>query len=149
MPIAWRRGADRAGRVPKEITVSLLIPTFVSDDLSAAREAARRFLTLYVAMPHYTKMFRRSGFETEAESVTKALERGDQAAVAAAVSDRLLDEVCLVGPLSRCREQLAALREAGVGYPILAPQAVQQELPADAAFSHDVSCRLFLPLTER
>lgn len=38
---------------------------------------------------------------------------GDQAAVAAAVSDLLADEVCLVGPLSRCREQLAAFRGRG------------------------------------
>ena len=68
-------------------------------------------------MPHYAKMFRRSGFETEAGEVAKALDRGDQAAVAAAVSDRLMDEVCLVGPLSRCREQLAAFREAGVACP--------------------------------
>ena len=126
-------GANRAGRQPREVTVSLLIPTFLSDDLSAAREAARRFLTLYVAMPHYARMFRRSGFEAEAEAVAKALEREDQAAVAAAVSDRLMDEVCLVGPLSRCREQLAAFREAGVAYPILAPQAVSQEQPGVAA----------------
>lgn len=128
-----QEGARRAGRRSQEVTVSLLIPTFLSDDLSAARKAARRFLTLYVAMPHYTKMFRRSGFETEAEEVTEALERGDQAAVAAAVSDRLMDEVCLVGPLSRCREQLAAFHEAGVAYPILAPQAVQEEQPDAAA----------------
>ena len=55
-------GATRAGRRPQDITVSLLIPMFLSEDLGAAREAARRFLTLYAAMPHYARMFRRSGF---------------------------------------------------------------------------------------
>src|SRR3989442_14994057 len=38
-----------------------------------------------------------------------------------ALSDRLLDAVCLLGPMARCREQLAAFRDAGVGLPILVP----------------------------
>jgi len=38
-----------------------------------------------------------------------------------ALSDRLLDAVCLLGPITRCREQLAAFRGAGVGLPILVP----------------------------
>ena len=126
------KGATRAGRRPQEVTVSLLIPTFLSEDIGAAREAARRFLTLYAAMPHYTRMFRRSGFTQEADAVAEALDNGGPARIGAAISDRLMDEVCLVGPLSRCREQLAAFREAGLTYPILAPQAVQQEQPARA-----------------
>ena len=39
----------------------------------------------------------------------------------AALSDRLLDAVCLLGPLARCREQLAAFRSAGTDLPILMP----------------------------
>ncbi len=39
----------------------------------------------------------------------------------ASLSDRLLDAVCLLGPLARCREQLAAFRTAGVDLPILVP----------------------------
>ena len=112
--------------------MSLLMPTFLSEDIGAAREAARRFLTLYAAMPHYTRMFRRSGFTQEADAVAEALDNGGPARIGAAISDRLMDAVCLVGPLSRCREQLAAFREAGLTYPILAPQAVQQEQPANA-----------------
>ena len=33
----------------------------------------------------------------------------------------LLDAVCLIGPIARCREQLAAFRAAGVDLPILVP----------------------------
>ena len=127
------KGARRARRQPQDVLVSLLVPSFLSEDLGAAREAARRFLTLYAAMPHYARMFRRSGFEEEADNVAKALDCGDTAAVADAVSDRLMDAVCLVGPLSRCREQLAAFREAGLTYPILAPQAMRNEPPGNAA----------------
>ena len=39
----------------------------------------------------------------------------------ASLSDRLLDAVCLSGAISRCREQLAAFRAAGVDLPILVP----------------------------
>jgi hypothetical protein len=42
----------------------------------------------------------------------------------AALSDRLLDDVLLVGPPARCREQLAARREAGVTWALLGPQRV-------------------------
>jgi alkanesulfonate monooxygenase SsuD/methylene tetrahydromethanopterin reductase-like flavin-dependent oxidoreductase (luciferase family) len=129
-----QRGAQQSGRTPQAVTISLLIPTFLSEDLGAAREAARRFLSLYASIPLYTTMFRRSGFPAEVEDITQALARGDQAGVAASISDRLMDELCLVGPRSRCQEQLAACREAGVDYPIVAPQAVQQD--HDTAVRH-------------
>jgi len=45
----------------------------------------------------------------------------DLAADGAALSDRVLDAICLIGPLSRCREQLAAFRVAGTDLPILMP----------------------------
>jgi alkanesulfonate monooxygenase SsuD/methylene tetrahydromethanopterin reductase-like flavin-dependent oxidoreductase (luciferase family) len=123
-----QRGAQQAGRDPQALTVSLLIPTFLSDDLPAAREAARRFLSFYAALSVYTRMFRRSGFASEMDDLAQALARGEQQqGIAACISDRLLDAVCLVGPLSRCQEHLAAWREAGLSYPLLAPQAVKAD----------------------
>jgi len=44
-----------------------------------------------------------------------------------AVSDRLLDEVLLVGPAGRCREQLEAFRAAGVEWATLGPQRVSDQ----------------------
>jgi alkanesulfonate monooxygenase SsuD/methylene tetrahydromethanopterin reductase-like flavin-dependent oxidoreductase (luciferase family) len=61
------------------------------------------------------------------DAVTQALSQGAPDRVAACLSDRLLDDVCLVGPPARCQEQLAAFQEAGVAYPQLAPQTVQEE----------------------
>jgi 5,10-methylenetetrahydromethanopterin reductase len=103
-----QRAAEQANRDRQALQVTLLIPTFVSDDLSAGREAARQFLTRYASMPLYNKMFRRSGFEGEMELATQALERGDRAGVAVAISDRLMDEVCLVGSLTRCQDLAGA-----------------------------------------
>jgi len=47
----------------------------------------------------------------------------EQGAGFTALSDRLLDAVCLLGSAARCREQLAAFRTAGVDLPILLPPA--------------------------
>ncbi|GAA5117445.1 hypothetical protein GCM10023320_19800 [Pseudonocardia adelaidensis] len=40
---------------------------------------------------------------------------------AAALSDALLDSFCLIAPVERCRERLAAYRDAGVDLAILSP----------------------------
>ena len=47
----------------------------------------------------------------------------EQGAGPAALSDRLLDAVSLMGPTARCAEQLADFRAAGVDLPILLPPA--------------------------
>lgn len=126
------QGARKARRNPQEVLVTLLIPTFLSEDLPAARTAARQFLAFYVGISVYAQMFRRSGFTAEVDGVTQALTRGDQKSAVASVSDRMLDAVCLVGPRTRCQEQLATFRGAGVDYPLLGPQPVQEEFPIAA-----------------
>ena len=59
-------------------------------------------------------MFRASGFAAEAA-------QAEAGAGGASLSERLLDAVCLIGPISRCGEQLAAFRAAGVDLPIFSP----------------------------
>lgn len=107
------RGRSKApGRGPLDITLGL--PTFIGDDLETLRTAARQNLGLYTALPFFQRLFRASGFADEAAQ----MERG---AGGAALTDRLLDAVCLLGPRARCQEQLAAFRAAGVDLPILVP----------------------------
>lgn len=121
------RGAEAAGRRRADVAPSLLIPVFVHDELAVARQAAREFLVHYAGMSHYAKTFAASGFAAEMDGVREALASGAPAAAMAALSDRLLDEVLLVGPPARCREQLAAFREAGVEWASLGPQRVGGE----------------------
>jgi hypothetical protein len=82
-------------------------------------------------MSHYNTFFRRSGFVDTVDRFDAALRGGSRQQAAAHLSDEFLDAVCLVGPSGRCRERLTAFREAGVRYPILAPQPVN-ESPDDA-----------------
>jgi alkanesulfonate monooxygenase SsuD/methylene tetrahydromethanopterin reductase-like flavin-dependent oxidoreductase (luciferase family) len=79
-----RRGAITAGRSPDDLSVSLLIPTFIHADLATARRAAREFLVHYASQAHYAKVFTASGFGAEMEAVRKASGNQDRAAAMAA-----------------------------------------------------------------
>ena len=111
---AWvGRGRAKAPQLgPLDVTLGL--PTFIGDDLEAMRNAARQNLVLYTTFPFFQRLFRVSGFAAEAAKM-------EQGGGLASLSDRLLDAVCLLGPLARCRDRLAAFRTAGVDLPILVP----------------------------
>jgi alkanesulfonate monooxygenase SsuD/methylene tetrahydromethanopterin reductase-like flavin-dependent oxidoreductase (luciferase family) len=109
---ANRGRAKAPGRNPLDLTLGL--PTFLGDDLEALRNVARQNLGLYTTLPFFQRLFRASGFPAEAAQM-------EQGGGGAALTDRLLDEVCLLGPIARCREQLATFRAAGVDLPILVP----------------------------
>src|SRR5207245_2492122 len=94
------RGRAKASGLGK-VDVTLGLPTFVGDDLKEMRETARANLGLYTTFPFFQRLFRASGFASEAEEMEKG-------GGGAALSDRILDAVCLTGPMARCQEQLAA-----------------------------------------
>lgn len=126
-PERYRRASaaatERAEAVSakKTFAVTLGIQCFVDDDLEVAYCAARESVAVYLPMPNYNRMFAASGFEAEARAAVEAVKRDDHAALRAAVTDRLLDAVGLIGPAGRCRERLHAFREAGVTHPLLVP----------------------------
>ena len=73
-------------------------------------------------------MFQASGLAEEAA-------RAEQGAGGDSLSDRMLDAICLIGPILRCREQLAAFRVAGVDLPILSlPIGVEGAREVNRAF---------------
>ncbi|MEK6325052.1 MAG: LLM class flavin-dependent oxidoreductase [Acidobacteriota bacterium] len=125
MPFLWPAGrvtqskvwaARGRAKTPAlgQLDVTLGLPTFIGDDLEAMRVAARQNLVLYTSFPFFQRLFRASGFSAEAAQM-------EQGAGLASLTDRLLDAVCLLGPVARCREQLIAFRVAGVNMPILVP----------------------------
>ena len=111
---AWtQRGRAKAQGLGK-LDVSVGIPTYLGDDVKQLRELARQNLAVFTTFPFFQRLFRASGFGPEADQMEKG-------GGGAALSDRLLDAVCLLGPVARCREQLAAFRTAGADLPILMP----------------------------
>jgi alkanesulfonate monooxygenase SsuD/methylene tetrahydromethanopterin reductase-like flavin-dependent oxidoreductase (luciferase family) len=120
----FRRAATQAGRDPDRLAVSLLIPTFMHEDLSTARRAAREFLVHYARWPHYAKTFAASGYADEMDRVAQAYRVGDVATALAALSDALLDDVVLLGSPSRIREGIDRFARAGVEWITMGPQPV-------------------------
>lgn len=113
--------AKAAGRDPSEIDITLGIPSVVSDDLGLARKAGKRGLAGYLRFPFYQRLMRNNGF---GDVIDKVQGGADPAEV---FTDEMLDAVALVGPAERCRERLEAYRKAGVGLPIIVPNAAGKQ----------------------
>jgi 5,10-methylenetetrahydromethanopterin reductase len=124
---AAREVAVRHGRKPSDVTITMGLPTFVHDDLERAMVVARRRLAFYGSLPFYNRQMARAGFEAEAQAARAAARRGDKPAVEAAMSERLLDSMALIGPPSRCLERLAAFRQAGAEFPIIRPNEIDHD----------------------
>jgi len=114
----------QAGRDPASLDRSLLVPTFLDPDLSRAQAAAREFLILYCGFPVYAEMFRASGFTHEQDAIDANLATGDRDAAKDAISDAMLDEVCLVGDPDRIAKGLARLAGHGLAHVLIAPRAL-------------------------
>jgi alkanesulfonate monooxygenase SsuD/methylene tetrahydromethanopterin reductase-like flavin-dependent oxidoreductase (luciferase family) len=127
---AARDEASRHGRKPSDVTITMGLPTFVHDDLGRAMSVARRRLAFYGSLPFYNRQMARGGFEAEAQAAMAAAQRGDKNAIEAAMSDRLLDSMALIGPPARCLERLAAFREAGAEWPIIRPNEIDRDQAA-------------------
>ena len=98
----------------KKLEMTLGLPTFVGNDMAALMAAARANLGLYTTLPFFQHLLHVSGFTAEAE-------KAKQGAGGDSLSDEFLDAVCLIGPVSRCRERLATFTAAGLDLPILVP----------------------------
>ena len=122
---AVEKGAAKGSRSLSDVDITTGLITCISDDMNAAMETAKQSLTFYGGLPFYNQLFHDSGFEEEAASLLK----GDGSGF---VSEKMADELCLIGPPARCRERLAAFQEAGIQMPIFNPSPVGSESYGDA-----------------
>jgi alkanesulfonate monooxygenase SsuD/methylene tetrahydromethanopterin reductase-like flavin-dependent oxidoreductase (luciferase family) len=122
--------AEQHGRAPADVVATVGLPVFLHDDLEVAYAAARRGLAFYGALPFYNRLIARSGFESAADAIMAAAKRGDATAMAAAVTEPMIDSLALVGPESRCFERLEQYRKQGADLPIIVPNAVNEDYPA-------------------
>jgi len=89
----------------KELLV--MQPVVVHDDIEEARRMARRAVGIYTDLPNYRRAWKAQGFEP--------------ADYEGGPSDRLLDALVALGPLSGVREKLAERREHGATGIIVIP----------------------------
>lgn len=99
----------------------------------AGLEAARRFLCTYALVPYYARFLRRQGFGEEVEAISSAWAAGDRDRAAAMVSDRMVDELALVGDPDRIAEGVQTYWRSGLGCPLISIISLRREPAARAA----------------
>ena len=107
------------GKSPENFAVCPTAIVVVSDDLEQARTPAKLQLAHYIGgmgargKNFYTDYAVRLGYEESALEIQNLYLDGKKAEAVAAVPDRLVDELFLIGPAERIRERLAVWKEAG------------------------------------
>jgi F420-dependent oxidoreductase-like protein len=116
-------GARKAGKSRADITVAPSIVMQITEGGSdeQVRMQARAPIAFYVGRmgTYYYEMLIRNGFEEEVNKIRAGWEARDPKAAAAGVSDRMLDQTAVVGPLERCKEELDERRALGIDLPLI------------------------------
>ncbi len=116
-----KKGMQRAGRPVdfKQFDIAPFVPVHVGDDLAACRQPVKEWLALYVGgmgargKNFYNDYVARMGYASETAKIQDLFLGGKKAEAAAAVPDKLVDTVALVGPPARIRERLQVWKAAG------------------------------------
>jgi len=100
-------------------------------------ELARRDLFSYAVVDSYARNFERAGFAAEVAEIRARHADGDRAGALAAVSDRMVDGIDVMGDADTVQATMQAYVDAGVDVPVLMP------LPwgADRRASADLAIR--------
>jgi alkanesulfonate monooxygenase SsuD/methylene tetrahydromethanopterin reductase-like flavin-dependent oxidoreductase (luciferase family) len=100
-------------------------------------DLARRDLFSYAVVDSYARNFERAGYGDEVAEIRARHADGDRAGALAAVSDRMVDGIDVMGDADTVRATMQAYVDAGVDVPVLMP------LPwgADRRASADLTIR--------
>jgi F420-dependent oxidoreductase-like protein len=124
---AWYRarlaeGFARTGarRTAEDFEVVALLPVVIHPDVETAADMIRPFVALYAggmgargANFHF-EVIARMGFEAEATKVQELYLAGNKAEAIAAVPTKMVEELALVGPLEKVRDEFEAWRDTVV-----------------------------------
>ena len=115
-------GFSRPGarRTPGTFEILPTVNVAIDDDLGRAYDRLRPTLALYVGgmgakeMNFHANVFRRLGHEAAVDRIQSLFLDGKQNDAVAAVPNAMIDEICLVGPRDKVRDDLEAWRESRV-----------------------------------
>jgi 5,10-methylenetetrahydromethanopterin reductase len=107
------------GRAP--LRLWLVLPSFASEDITAARRAAASTLLEYLRLPAYEAMLRAAGWDEEVTHVLAELERAGDEQVRRRLPAQLLESVSVVGGTEQLEAHLDAFGRAGVDDLIVYP----------------------------
>jgi probable F420-dependent oxidoreductase len=90
-------------------------------DRETSVELARRDLFSYAVVDGYARNFERAGFADEIAAIREAHAARDRAGAIAAVSDRMVDAIDVIGDEHTVHATMQAYVDAGVDVPVLMP----------------------------
>ena len=82
--------------------------TSVADSTEQARNEARGQIAFYYTTRLYHSILEPHGWQAQGEAIASAFRQGDFAAMAAAVTDEMVDEIAIAGTPDEVRDQLQA-----------------------------------------
>ncbi|MBN51825.1 MAG: LLM class F420-dependent oxidoreductase [Spongiibacteraceae bacterium] len=113
------RGFAKSGRSMENFDVAPSVPVIMDDNIDGCRHFVKDFLSLYIGgmgakgKNFYTDYATRCGYGAEAEKIQDLYLAGKKDEARAAVPDKLVDEIALVGPEARIRERAQDWKAAG------------------------------------
>ncbi|MBV9041874.1 MAG: LLM class flavin-dependent oxidoreductase, partial [Acidimicrobiia bacterium] len=115
-----------ARRTPDTFEVAATVPVIIHDDVEQAADFMRPTLALYVGgmgargRNFHFDVFARMGYEAEATKIQDLYLDGKKDEAAAAVPTSMVEDVYLVGPKEKIRDDLEAWKESIVTTMIVA-----------------------------
>ena len=89
-------------------------------DAGTARFIGKRMIAAYLTVPVYAAFHEWLGRGEVIAPMLAAWNAGDRKGALDAISDDLVDELVIHGPLEHCRDRVAAYHEAGLDTPVIA-----------------------------
>jgi F420-dependent oxidoreductase-like protein len=112
--------APGARRTPDDFEVACHVPIIVADDVEAAANMYRPMLALYIGgmgakdANFHNEVFVRMGYIDEAQHIQTLYLEGRKDEAAAAVPLQLVQDIALIGPKEKIRDELERWRESPV-----------------------------------
>ena len=113
-----REGERAAGRPVGSCEIYAYVHVSVTS-LEVARDSARKDLFSYAVVDSYAKAFSRAGYADEVAAIRSAHSERNREGALAAVSDRMIMEIDVVGDSDHVSAAVAAYEAAGVDHAII------------------------------
>jgi probable F420-dependent oxidoreductase len=120
-------GAQRAGKNWEDIEIVNRAMVLVTDDKALARNIFRMSFGPYYATPVYNKYLAWAGYEDAAAAIREGWAEKNREKTAAAMSDKMIDEIAVIGTEEEVQDRIRTDAHAGVHTQIIAPMAVTPE----------------------
>lgn len=119
-----RTGAKEAGReLPSPFPAVARLFCLVTDDAAGARAVVKMVFAPYVATSVYNRFYRWMGYQEEAAAIAEAAKAKDKGAMTAAFSDRMAEDLFVIGTADEVTEKIREYVDAGITVPVIAPLA--------------------------